>query len=178
MAKDPRDSRDYRGFEDKVAGDLSKASLQAQALDGAKRSGNVQKMRIRDSDLPELVPAGSTIEFEQIPFHKLKFGDVIYCRFERELVLRRFIRLRMQKGGQGELHVTKQAAVNMVQILPTAALVGRVFSVESKGQTYDPRKLETGMKAFTNYITEFGTSTPLDRLLGHWQFFLRVMRKK
>lgn len=177
MAKDPRDSRDYRGFEDKLAGDLSKASLQAQTLDTSKKTAHSQKMRIRDSDLPGLVPGGSVIEFLQLPFHKLKFGDIIFCRFDKELVLRRFIRIKMLQSGNSEMHVTTQGPNNMVQILPCAALVGRVLAVEAKGQTYDPRKLEGGLQGFMNWMTEYGTSTPLDRLLSHWTFFKGMMKK-
>lgn len=177
MAKDSRDSRDYKGFEDKVAGDLSKASLQAQSLGGGKKSANTQKMRIRDSDMPKTVPPGSTIEFEQITFHKLKFGDIVFCRFDKELCIRRFIRIKMMKSGNAEMHVTREGPDNMVQILPGAALVGRITTVEFKGQMFDPRKLEGGLAAFQNYLTEYGTTTPLERIMRNWHFFKSMMKK-
>ena len=171
-------SKDYRGFEDKIGGDLSKASLQAQTLEqtGSKKS-STQKLRVRGSDLPALIPAGSVIEFEAVPVSKLKFGDIVFCRFDKELCLRRFIRIRYLKNRDAELHVTQQGPNNMVQILPCGALVGRVISAESRGNHYNPRKLESAMTSLTNRITEFGTTSVGDRVLGYLQFFKSMMKK-
>lgn len=172
MAKD-----EYRGFKDKVHSDVGQASLAAQGMEGNRPAVlNSTKVRIKHSDVERVVPSGCSIEVQPFGFHKLKFGDIILCRIDKDMQLRRFIKIQMQKN-QTFLCVTRQGRLAMQELIKETTLVGRVMGYEHRGEHVDPYKLEKGMEAFKNWVTEFGTSTPVERIAAFFSFFKANVKK-
>ena len=152
-------ANDYSTFQASVARDLNTASIAAQAFS----SGKTKKLRITHSDLKALVPPGSEIELQPTVFTKLKAGDVIYVRAGKDLMLRRFIKLKIT-AEDSYLAVTHDGQ-RKAQVLPKSALVGKVVQVHHNGKAFDPSK-ESALKSFVNSLTEFGTHIPFSGLLG------------
>ena len=90
-------AHDYRGFQDKIGADMATASATAAGME--KKGGKATKVRIRQSDLEPLIPSGAMIEYIPVAAHKIKFGDVVFVRAGKELVLRRFIGFQIGKNG-------------------------------------------------------------------------------
>jgi hypothetical protein len=168
-------AHDYRGFQDKMAGDLSQASVTAQGY-GDNKVVKSTKVRIRQSDLETLVPTGATVEFLATPCHKLKFGDIIFVRKDKEFVLRRFLAFEMIK--KGTMIAVARVAPPAVETYPDSAIIGRVMSVEVRGKSYDPHKVETLMDRFKNEWTCFGTSTPFKRMANGVRRMTRLLAPK
>jgi hypothetical protein len=148
-------AHDYRGFQDKVKGDLGAAAATAQ---GQKSS----KVRLRESDLPALIPQGASVEFAAVPFHRLKWGDIIFISVNREFVLRRFVEFEVRK--KGTVVRVARATPPGIEEYPDTSIVGRVVVVEVKGQKFDPHTKESQMTRWGNEWTCFGTSTPMERI--------------
>lgn len=166
-------AQDYRGFQDKMAGDLSQASMAAA---GMEKVGKGSKVRIRTSDIEALVPSGSSVEFKPIACHKLKFGDILFVRLNKEFVLRRFV--SFQIGRQGAVVAVARVLPPSLESYPDTAIVGRVMRVESKGVAFDPHKKEGLGQRIKNEWTCFGTSTPVHRVLRGFKTFGQMMAPK
>jgi len=164
---------DYRGFQDKIGADLASASASAASYEKTRGS----KVRIRHSDLEALIPAGSSVEFQPTTCTKLRFGDIIFVRQNKEFVLRRFVGFQLNNRGTATMSVARVQPAGL-ESYPDAALVGRVTQVESRGQHFDPHKKEGLMDRWRNEWTCFGTSTPIQRMVYHLKAFGRLMKKK
>ncbi|MFN8609229.1 MAG: hypothetical protein U0931_16955 [Vulcanimicrobiota bacterium] len=164
---------DYRGFQDKIGADMASASASAM---GMEKGGKGTKVRIRASDLESLIPSGSMVEFSPVAAHKLKFGDVVFVRAGKEMVLRRFI--GFQIGKQGSVVAVARANPAKRETYPDTALVGRVGIVESKGVTFDPLKKESQLVRWKNEWTFFGTSSMFARISQNLRIFGKMMKKK
>ena len=151
-------ANDYRAFQAQLAQDISTASVAARSTSGRK----TQKFRLTNSALRNLVPVGATIEVQPTVFSKLKPGDVVYVRINRDLELRRFIKLKMV-GTDSYLSVISDQSKEP-QTLPKSSLVGKVVEVTHNGKSWDPAK-EGAFKHFMNLLTEYGTHTPFSGLL-------------
>lgn len=165
---------DYRGFQDKIGADMATASAAAAGMEGNKAAKGT-KVRIRNSDMESLIPAGSSVEFMPTACHKLKFGDIVFVRQDKEFVLRRFVGFQIGKKG-AMIAVAKPNPAKMEQY-PDTSLVGRVVSVESRGQHYDPLKKESLGTRWRNEWTCFGTSSPFTRLARGLKIFGKMMKK-
>jgi hypothetical protein len=167
-------SSDYRGFQDKISSDMASASASAASMEGHSGTKGT-KVRLRHSDMEPLIPAGSAVEFMPAACHKLKFGDIVFVRHEKEFVLRRFV--GFQVGKKGAVIAVARPNPPALEQYPDLALVGRVCSVEVRGQRYDPHKKESLGTRFRNNWTCFGTSTPLKRLAHTLKIFGKMMKK-
>lgn len=165
-------AQDYRGFQDKIGADMASASASAAGMEKIKGT----KLRIRQSDLESLIPAGSTVEYQPIPCHRLKFGDIIFVRSGKEFVLRRYV--GFQVGKNGAVAAVARANPARLETYPDTAVVGKVTGVDSQGRHFDPHKKESQMQRWANEWTCFGTSTPLKRLAHNLKMFSRMMSKK
>lgn len=152
---------DYAGFRNRAAGDLGQASLAAQTLDG--KSGAHSKMRVKQSDVEPSIPSGCHIEVQPCGVSKLRFGDIVSVRLDKEVGLRRFIRMQVSNKGTF-LIVTRQGEAAIQEILRDAALVGRVVGCEFKGEKLNPYRFDKGMAAISNRLTEFGTTSPMEKI--------------
>lgn len=166
-------SSDYRGFQDKIGADMASASATAAGMDRGQKGS---KLRIRASDLEELVPSGSQIEFVPSTCHKLKFGDVLLVRMGQEFVLRRFVGWHVTKAGGAMMQVAR-ANPPKVESYPDTQLVGKIIKVEARGGSYDPVKKETMGKRWANEWTCFGTSSPWRRIANNLKIFGKMMGK-
>ena len=166
-------SHDYRGFQDKIGADMATASASAA---GMERTGS-SRVRLRNSDLETLVPSGASIEFQPTGCHKLKFGDIVLVRQNKEFVLRRFVSFHIGKGGGAIVSLAK-ARPPLVEQFQDTMLVGRVMNVEARGQRYDPHKKESLGTRWRNEWTCFGTSSPLARIARGLRTFGKMMKKK
>ncbi len=164
---------DYRGFQDKISGDVGTASLAAGSME---KTGKSTKVRIRNSDLESLVPSGSAVEFIPMAAHRLKFGDIIFVRAGKEMVIRRFLAFAITKNGS-MAQVVKMGPPT-IEVYPDTALVGRINKVEAGGQVYDPLKKESLTQRFANGWSCFGTSSPFTRLMRNLKAFGQMMKKK
>ncbi len=151
-------ARNYRGFQASMAQEISTASLAAQATQSRKS----KKITVHDSDLKKLVPSGSQIELKPTVFTKLKAGDVLYVRLNKQLHLRRFIKMKMTKD-EAYLVVIHDGQ-KKAQVLPKGCLLGKVEKVTHAGKTYDPTR-ESVVANFVNALTEYGTHIPFSGIL-------------
>ena len=166
-------AQDYRGFQDKVYGDLNQASVTAQSYD---KVGKTSKVRIRHSDLEHLIPHGASVEFVATPCHKLKYGDIVFVRKDKEFAIRRFLAFQFVKGG-ARVAVARASPVG-VETHPDAAIVGKIIGVEVHRKHYDPHKKESLMQRFRNEWTAYGTSAPLQRIVRGVKSFGLLFKKK
>ncbi|MBS2034158.1 hypothetical protein JST97_04175 [bacterium] len=164
---------DYRGFQDKIGADMASASASAM---GMEKGGKGTKVRIRQSDLEHLIPSGSMIDFSPVAAHRLKFGDVVFVRAGKEMVLRRFI--GFQIGKTGSVVAVARANPAKREVYPDTAVVGKVNSVESKGVSFDPLKKESQLARWKNELTFFGTSSLFARIGQNLKVFGKMMKKK
>ncbi len=152
----------YRAFNDRVSGEVHKASLSASVTIGDK----VQRIRLRNSALPSMIPPGATIEIEPIVFHKARFGAVVYVKLENDLALRRFLRVEVIR--EMDFIVVVREKAKRVERLPANSLVGRIIAAEFQGK---PVRLSHGGNLF-DWMTDFGTTTPIHKikaLLRNWK---------
>lgn len=157
-----QDKDRYRGFSERVAGDLHSASISAQTQINDK----VQRIRLRNSALPSTIPPGATIEIESITFHKVKFGTIVYVKLENELALRRFLRVEVILDHDWIVVVREKA--KRVERLPANSLVGRVIAADLQGKSL---RLSHGGNIF-DWMTDFGVTTPIHKirnLLRNWK---------
>lgn len=167
-------AQDYRGFQDKLNSDLNQASVTAQTY--GDKVGKTSKVRIRHSDFEELIPHGAAVEFIATPCHKLKYGDIIFVRKDKEFAVRRFLAFQMTKGG-AKVAVAR-ANPSGVELHADTSVVGKIVGVEAKGEHYDPHKRESLMQRFRNEWTAYGTSTPFQRMVRSFKSFSRLLSKK
>ncbi len=167
-------AHDYRGFQDKIGADMASASATAAGMD--KKGGKSTRVRIRQSDLEPLIPAGAMIEYIPVAAHKMKFGDVVFVRAGKEMVLRRFI--GFQIGKNGSMICVARANPAKQEVYADTTLVGKVLSVESKGVSYDPLKKEPLLVRWKNEWTFFGTSSMFARIGRNLKNFGKMMKKK
>lgn len=146
---------DYRGFQDKMMGDISQASAVAQSQNRSGKGGT--RLRLRASDLEALIPSGSTIEYSALPPHRMRFGDIVLTRQGAEVHLRRFAGFSIVKGGAYVQLVSPQQ--KLVERLPDTSVVGKVTGVEVAGKMVNPLKKESWSHAIANRLTCFGTSS-------------------
>lgn len=164
-------AHDYRGFQDKINGDLSQASAAASSMERGV-GGKGSKVRLRQSDMENLIPSGASVEFIAMPPHRLKFGDIIFVRINKEFSLRRFVGFEIGKNGMSTVSVAKPQPPS-VERHPDTAVLGKVVKVEHGGKSYDPHKAESAMAKLRNQWTCFGTSTPLARITRGLGIFSR-----
>ena len=165
-------AHDYRGFQDKMHSDMTAASATAASMD---QRGKGSKVRIRTSDMEGLIPSGSSVEFIPIACHKLKFGDIVFVRNNKEFVLRRFVSFNLNKAG-GAMVALARIKPPALEQYQDSLLVGRVTSVESQGKVFDPHKKESFGQRMSNEWTCFGTSSPLKRLVSGLRSFGKMMK--
>lgn len=146
--------QDYRELQSQVAGDLSAAAASASLAAG---SGRRKKIKLANSELPSVVPAGSTIHLEAVAIGKLVMGDIICVTLGQGPQLRRFVKLKMTASDT--LLLTTYEGFNKKEALPKSAIVGRVAEVEAAGKSWDPNK-ENPLKKFWGKLTEYGTHKP------------------
>lgn len=166
-------SHDYRGFQDKIGADMATASAAAAGMDRGQKGS---KLRIRQSDLEQLIPSGALVEFVPTTGHKLKFGDIVLVRNGNEFSLRRFCSFQILKAGA--MVAVARANPPKMETYPDTALVGKVTKVEGKGGAYDPLKKESQLVKWRNEWTFFGTSSMFKRLAHNLQVFGKMMKKK
>lgn len=141
-------SKDYSSLRNQLAGDFQAAATVAQG-------GSGRRIKVPSSDVPNLVPSGAQIEIETTTVTKLKMGDVVCVSIGRDVVIRRFIRLKMTKANTFIMVASK--ANREKEPLPHSALIGRVVSVTAGGITYDPLKKEGLLRSWWGQLTEYGT---------------------
>jgi hypothetical protein len=163
---------DYDKFNQKVAQDVNRANFAAQSLD---KKHTTTKVKIRTSSMEEVIPSGSTIELEIVPFHMLKFGDIILVRSGNDILLRRFLKYSIRAKHDIVLYTSDQVSP-YVQDYSEKALNGKVISADSKGVPVNPYKKDRGLNAIRNRWTQYGTSTPIERLLANLKFLAGIMR--
>lgn len=161
-------SNDYRGFQDRMAGDLAKASMAAHAF-GSKN----QRVRLMASDIPA-IPAGSYIYVEPMPYHKLKPGNIVYVRSGGALCLRRFLHLVID-GLTTQLAVTPGGAPQ--ETIPGNALVGKVVKAEYQKREFDPNR-EGLLQWIANRFTDYGSLSVGQKIGRSLSGVARVFRRK
>jgi hypothetical protein len=172
-------SNRYTGFQDKMKGDMGQASIQAQGLEGTKATRkDTTRTRLRTSDMPSVAPAAAHIDFENVTFHKLRHGDVILCRIDRDVNLRRFLRFKLSNDGTTTLMVTRESSTPMIEMVPSNALIGRVVTVEYREKLVAVKKLNRGLTALKNKLTDFGTTSPGERLGASFDFVKSMVTMK
>jgi hypothetical protein len=146
-------SKDYKDLQSQIAGDLTAAATSASLAGGSKS----RKVRIVDSELPSVVPAGSKVSLESVAFGKLAMGDVICVNMGKSPQVRRFIKLKMTHSKTALL--TAYEGFDQKEALPTTSLVGRVVQVEAGGRSWNPNK-EPFLSRLWHKLTEYGTHKP------------------
>ncbi|MEW6284141.1 MAG: hypothetical protein AB1758_36340 [Candidatus Eremiobacterota bacterium] len=155
-------ANEYRRLEDRVSGDVHKASIAANVTVNER----AQRVRLRGSDLPSMIPPGALIEVEPVVFHKLKFGTVVYVKLGNELALRRFVRLEIINDN--DVLVLAKEKARRVDRIPANALVGRVAAAEFQGRPVRIRHYGSIIDAWT----DFGTTDPITKLrnlISNWK---------
>lgn len=165
---------DYRGFQDKISGDLGQASMAAHGMDKDKKKAS--KVRLRKSDIENLVPSGSLVEFMPLACHKMKFGDIVMVRQGNEFVLRRFV--SFQIGKAGPTVVVAKVTPPALEKYSDTSIVGKIGKVEAQGKVYDPHQKESFSARFGNRWSCFGTSSPFQRLGRTLKVFGKMMTRK
>lgn len=167
-------SNDYRGFQDKISGDLGQASMAAHGMDKDKKKAS--KVRLRKSDIESLVPSGALVEFMPLACHKMKFGDILMVRVNNDFVLRRFVSFQVGKNGPSV--VVARVAPPTLEKYSDTSVVGKIGKVECQGAVYDPHKKESFSARLGNRWSCFGTSSPFQRLGQNLKIFGKMMVKK
>lgn len=167
-------ANDYRGFQDKISGDLGQASMAAHGMD--KDFKKASKVRIRNSDIEGLVPSGSLVEFMPMACHRMKFGDILFIRQNKEFVLRRFVSFQVNKSGPSV--IVARVSPPALEKYSDTSVVGKISKVDSKGTVYDPHKKEPILARLGNHWSCFGTSSPFQRLGQNLKIFGKMMVKK
>lgn len=164
--------QDYDKFNQKVAQDVNRANFAAQSLD---KKHSTTKVKIRTSAMEHLIPSGSTIELEMVPFHMLKFGDIILVRDGNDIIMRRFLKYSIRAKHDIVLYTSDEKTPHAMDY-SEKALNGKVISAENKGAPVNPYKNDRGLNAIRNRWTQFGTSTPIERFISNIKFLAGVMR--
>lgn len=141
-------SKDYSALQNQLKGDFAAAATLAN-------NGSGRRIKVMKSDLNVLVPVGSTVEIEPITITKLQMGDVVCISSAKEVVLRRFIRLKMTNANT--YMVLAHANSKEKEQALNSALIGKVVNVNLKGENYDPSKKENFVQALWGRLTEYGT---------------------
>lgn len=145
--------KDYSSLKNRIAGDVSAAAATASLASGGKN----KKLRVRESDLPSVIPNGATVTVESVPFAKLNMGDIICVNLNKQTRLRRFIKLKMTSDDV--LLLTGYEGRKTKDPLVKTSLIGRVVEVETESGRRDPCK-ENVVQQFWNKLTEYGTHKP------------------
>ena len=66
----------------------------------------------------------------------------------------------------------------MIEIVPSNGLVGRVVGGDNRGLPLNLKLNNRGFAALGNKLTDFGTTTPLERVGGFFDFFKAMMTIK
>ena len=169
-------SKDYEKFSKSVVGDVSQASFAAKSL--ADKTAYT-RIKLRESCNPDLIPSNSTVEIEQCPFSKLRFGDIVLMRDKKDIVIRRYVGFEVRGVSQIVLHVVNQKW-KIAEEYKDGNLNGRIIWVSTESGHYNPYKKETIGQRIANRMNYFGTSTPLKRIASAFSTFsqMALMRQK
>lgn len=167
-------SKDYEKFSQSVVGDVHQASFAAQSLSDKTASTRV---KIRESCNPDLIPNNATIEIEQVPFSRLKFGDIVLMRDKKEIVIRRYVRFEVRGVNSIILHVVNQKW-KIAEEYKDGSLNGRIVWVSTDSGHYNPYKKESFSQRIANRLSYFGTSTPLHRMAAAFSTFSEMALKR
>lgn len=146
-------SQDYTSFRNSMIEEVNSATVAARAI-GQKKE---QKLRLGESDLPNLIPTGCEIIIKPTVFTKLRGGEVIYVRTGNGMAVRRFISLK-RTASDSYLKVTREG-LQKAELLPKSALIGRVDRVRHRGHCYEIGR-DSFMTRLKNRLTEYGTHVP------------------
>ncbi len=144
-------SKDYSHMQAQMAGDLRAAAA-------VSSTAKEKDFRISTSHLPKIIPSGAKVNVKSLPIGKLKMGDIICVSMDKQVVLRRFLKLKLAKNDTYLL--TAYEGFDRKEALPKSCLLGRVVTFEAGGQVLDPYKLEGLFGKFWNRLTEYGTHAP------------------
>lgn len=120
--------------------------------------GTKKRIRLLESDVPSLAPSGSALEVEVVKFSNLRMGDLICVQIGRSIRVRRFVKAKMTQ--KDTYLLTAHEYQDKKEALPRTCLMGRVRSVNHRGQTYDPAKQESFLTKLRGKLTEYGTHRP------------------
>lgn len=149
----------YRDVAKGAAADLDRAATHSKLCEGGK---GIKKTRVPDDDNAPLIPRGAVISFRSTDASGLRCGTFVFVRFGGQLVIRRFIRAEVTPNAL-LIHTATQDGRLEKPITPVN-LLGQVLKVEYHGESYDPANRSSGVAAFKEYWTEFGTCSPTAKL--------------
>lgn len=121
-------------------------------------AGSSRKVRLPESDVPSLVPSGSTLEVSSVKFCDLKMGDLICVQVGGSFNIRRFVKVKMTK--KDTYLLTAREGFDKKEALPRNSLMGRVDSATHRGQKIDPNSQENFLTKFWGKLSEYGTHKP------------------
>jgi len=137
---------------------LNQEMRAAAAVASVAGSNRARKIRLLDSDLPSLVPEGSTLEVAPAKFTDLKMGDIICVQMGHRLALRRFVKSKIAK--KDTYLLTAREGFSKKEALPRTSLLGKVNKVTAGSESFDPGKAEGFLQQFWGKLTEYGTHKP------------------
>lgn len=123
---------------------------------GAK-SGSRQ-LPLTKSDVPSVIPSGSSISVESIKFSDLKMGDFICICVGNSFEVRRFVKVKMTKADTYLL--TAKEGFGKKEAVTRSSLMGKVVQVRHGNDSFDPSKAHNVLKQFWGKLTEYGTHKP------------------
>ncbi len=117
-----------------------------------------RQLRLVNSDLPSLIPSGSSLRIRSAKFSELKMGDLIGVRIGSELAVRRFVKTKMTKSDT--LLLTAKEGLKKKEPLSRTCLLGKIEKVTCGGRSYNPAQAENILQQFWGKLTEYGTHKP------------------
>lgn len=121
-------------------------------------SGSTRHLRLENSDLPSLIPAQALLKVKDTKFDALKMGELICVRLGGAVAIRRFVRTKMTTSQT--LLLTAREGFGKKEALPKGCLLGRVESINTGNESFDPLKGEGLLVRFWGMLTEYGTHKP------------------
>ena len=132
--------------------------MSAAATSAAMVGGGVRKkFKLPASDLPSVIPPGSSVSIEAAAMGKLSMGDIICVSKGKAAVVRRFVKLKMTKNDT--VLLTAMEGSSEKEMIAKSQLMGKVVKVEAAGKSWDPNN-ENFVKKFWGKLTEYGTHKP------------------
>lgn len=118
-------------------------------------------VKVEVSEMPRLIPAGSVIELEDIPFQALRYGDVIYVSRPDRAVLCRF--LRLWRSNDDHIMMLALPGIHEALAIPSKNLLGRVSRVLNGARISAPNNESILMRIWPR-LTDYGTAEWVRRI--------------
>lgn len=147
----------YKKLAKNANPDLMKAATLSRLAESGGKS--LKSTRVPNDENGPLFPRGATIYFRSVDASQLKPGSFVFMRRGTEMNVRRFIRFEVTRKAL-LIHLSRVDG-SLEEPIQPSQLLGLITKVEAGDRSYDPGR----SRSFMDFLTDFGTISPLTKLL-------------